>query len=209
MASSLLEEIVAENAVFVRRLNVDQLHQMLAAGIIRDGEPVELIDGLLVNKDRRDGGGKPMSHGPRHAAIIRRLGRLEERVRTYGFHVLIQLPVTLSDVSEPEPDAAILRGDDELYAKRHPQPDDIAVVFEVADTSLRYDQTKKQRVYAAAGIPVYCIVNLCDGVIELYDAPATERGEYERRTILTGDDVLQLVLSEDAEIQVKVADLLP
>ncbi|MDA1053141.1 MAG: Uma2 family endonuclease [Planctomycetota bacterium] len=208
MASSLLEEIVADDVSFVCRLNVDQLHQMLAAGVIYDGAPVELIDGLLVYKDRGDAGGKRMSHGPKHATVVNGLGELEKKVSECGFHVRTQLPVTLSDISEPEPDAAIVRGDNSSYTERHPTTQDVAVVIEVAETSLRRDQTTKQRVYSKAGIPTYLIVNLNADEIELYQSPIAEEETYRERRTLSRDDTLFLQLG-DSTIEVQVADLLP
>ena len=44
-------------------LTVDQYHRMLETGILTEGEPIELLDGLLVVKDR--GGGMTLS--PIHA----------------------------------------------------------------------------------------------------------------------------------------------
>ncbi|MBI2477220.1 MAG: Uma2 family endonuclease [Planctomycetia bacterium] len=207
MASSLLEEIVADDVSFVCRLNVDQLHQMLAAGVIYDGDPVELIDGLLVYKDRGDTGGKPMSHGPKHATVVQKLGDLDAKFDGNAYHVRTQLPVTLSEISEPEPDGAIVRGDDDSYADHHPTPADIAVVFEVADTSLRRDRTTKQRVYARAGIPTYVIVNLNTRTIEVYQTPVCEEEVYREKRVLTRDERIQLQLG-DSTIEIPVADLL-
>jgi hypothetical protein len=49
-------------------ITVDQLHQMIKNGILHDGEqPIELIDGLLVRKDRSARGENLMGHNPRHA----------------------------------------------------------------------------------------------------------------------------------------------
>lgn len=208
MPSSLLEEIVAEDASFVCRLNVGQLHQMLATGVIYDGDPVELIDGLLVYKDRRDQGGKPMSHGPRHATVIRRIASLDAKVEACGFHLRMQLPVTLSETSEPEPDAAIVRGDDAVYVNRHPSTDDIAVLIEVADTSLRRDRGTKQRAYAKTGIPTYVIVNLHAGTVEVYQQPMPDDEAYGDAAVLSAEDVLRLPL-DDSVIEIPVADLLP
>lgn len=208
MASSLLEEIVADDVSFVCRLNVDQLHQMLAAGVIYDGEPVELIDGLLVYKDRGDAGGKPMSHGPHHATVVKRLGLLDAKIESCGFHVRTQLPVTLSDISEPEPDATIVRGGDDAYAERHPAAADIAVVIEVSDTSLRRDQTTKQRVYSKAGVAMYVIFNLNARVVEVYRSPDAEAETYRDKSILSQTDSLRLEL-DGTIIELPVADLLP
>ena len=111
MDVSVLEQVVATHVPMVQRLNVPQFHRMLEQGILREGEPVELIDGLLIRKDRSDRGGDPMVHGPLHAFVITRLQRLGLRLGGLGCHLRCQLPVTLSDLLEPEPDAAIVRGE--------------------------------------------------------------------------------------------------
>ena len=209
MATSLLEQSAAEHLPVYYRLTVGQLHQMLALGVIQDGEPIELVDGVLVRKDRRDAGGEPMSHGKRHAKSVRRIGRLSERLQALGYDVQTQLPVTLSDVSEPEPDGAIVIADDNDYGTRHPAADDIAVLFEVSDTSLRYDRTVKKSMYAAAGVRLYCIVNLRDNVLELYQAPNAASGEYREQNTFIADGVLSLTLRDGTSFDVPVADLLP
>ena len=101
-------------------LSVEQYHQMIRQGILPDGAPVELIDGLLVWKDRSAHGSDPRSHGPRHGLTIKRLQRLDVRLKPFDCHLQLQLPITLSDTSEPEPDAAIVKGAPEGYSDHHP-----------------------------------------------------------------------------------------
>src|SRR5215472_13831201 len=110
MAGTLLEQIAIGEAPPFMPINVEQYHQMIRLGILPEGAPIELIDGLLVWKDRRARGGAPVSHDPRHASTISRLQRLGQRLEPFDCHLRIQLPVTLSDTSEPEPDAAIVKG---------------------------------------------------------------------------------------------------
>ncbi|MFP4280771.1 MAG: Uma2 family endonuclease [Halochromatium sp.] len=61
-----------------------------------------------------------------------------------------QNPLRLSDFSEPEPDIALLRPRADFYAKRHPRPEDVLLLIEVAETSLRYDRDKKRCLISAA-----------------------------------------------------------
>lgn len=46
--------------------------------------------------------------------------------------------------------------------------------MEVALTSLRYDRVRKARLYAAAGIPEYWIVNLVDRQLEVFRQPTPD-----------------------------------
>ena len=185
-------------------LTVEQYHSMLERGILRDGDPVELVEGLLVRKDRGATGGPPRTHGPRHALIISRLMRLGQPLEALDCHLRVQLPVTLSSVDEPEPDLAVVRGSIEGYGERHPGPLDLLVVVEVADSSLRYDRGTKQRVYATAGVPAYVIVNIPEERIELYDGPEPGEGRYRRRTDYRAGDVLSLPLTEGRTLPLAV-----
>src|SRR5207248_1777140 len=115
---------------------VDQYHQMIRAGIIPEGAPIELLDGALVWKDRSSSGADPKSHDPRHASAITRLQRLERRLDPGRYHLQIQLPVTLSQADEPEPDVAVVRGSADAFDDHHPAPADLPAVIEVSDSSL-------------------------------------------------------------------------
>jgi len=141
---------------------VAEYHQLIERGVILSGAPIELIDGMLLYKDRGEGG-KPMTYGPRNAMCVRRLASLDSRFAPHGFPMRTQLPITIEPNHEPEPDGAIVRGSDDQYREHHPGPGDCLVVMEAADTSLERDRRIKQRAYAAAGIPEYWIVNLPDG----------------------------------------------
>lgn len=208
MELSVLEQVVTLHVPMIQRLNVRQFHQMLELGVLREGEPIELIDGLLVRFDRSEEGGDPMVHGPRHALAISRLQRLAPRFSGLGCHLRCQLPVTLSDLLEPEPDAAVVQGEPEDYPDRHPGPADTLAVIEIADSSLDYDRTTKQQIYAAAGISVYWIVNLSDRLIEVYSAPVASAGRYRNRTNFQVHETLALEIGTDGRLEFAVADIL-
>ncbi len=140
MAVTLLQQIAVGEAPPFVPINVEQYHEMIRVGILPEGAPVELIDGLLVWKDRSARGKDPMWHDPRHAFTIKRLQRLERRLEPFDCHLQVQLPITLSDTDEPEPDVAVVKGAPEAYADHHPTPADVIAAIEVAESSLRYDQ---------------------------------------------------------------------
>lgn len=209
MSVSLLEQVVTGEAPGLMPLTVDQYHQMIAQGILTDGEPVELVDGYLVWKDRSAVGRDPMSHDPRHAVTIRRLQRLDRLVEPHGYHLSVQLPVTLSGTDEPEPDIAVVEGAIDAFVDRHPGPGDLAALIEVSDSSLRFDQKSKQGRYAAARIPQYWIVNLPEYHVEVYDDPVPEEKRYARRTDFKPGQTLKLMLGTTASVEVGVSDVLP
>jgi hypothetical protein len=192
----------------LERLTVEQFHRMLDLGILREGTPLELIDGLFVRKDRSDAGGDRILHGPRHALAIKRWQRLERLFDAFPCHLQCQLPVTLSHDLEPEPDGAIIRGKEESYGQRHPGPADILLVCEIGDSSLEYDRTAKQRFYAAASIPVYWIVNIQDRCIEVYDSPTIDKGRQDRRRDIHEGESVPMAVGRDEVVEIPVVQLL-
>src|SRR5262245_18882937 len=108
------------------RLSVEQYHKLIGAGVLVEGSPIELLEGLLVRK---------MTIHPPHATSLQRTWKRIFALLSSGWTVRIQQPITLSD-SEPEPDVAVARGDDLVYSTHHPGPADLGLVVEVADSSL-------------------------------------------------------------------------
>jgi Uma2 family endonuclease len=185
----------------IYRLSVAQYHAMARAGILTEDDPVELLEGWLVQK---------MTKNPPHNVATGLVGDALEARIPLGWHVAIQGSVTTSD-SEPEPDIAVIRGTRRDYLDHHPGPKDVALIAEVADTSLRRDRSTKKRLYARAGYPIYWIVNLAERQIEVYTEPATaaKRPDYRQRRDYGPDDAAPVVL-DGAEVgTLMVRDLLP
>jgi Uma2 family endonuclease len=146
------------------RLSVVQYHQMVQSGILTDDDPVELLEGWLVPK---------MPRNPPHRPATQLLREALVELVPSGWFVDAQEPITTDD-SEPEPDIVVVRGERRDYRERHPGPTDLGLVVEVADTTLQRDRGAKQRLYAAAGLPCYWIVNLSEQQIEVYEHPTPE-----------------------------------
>jgi len=208
MSSSILDEVVAGRAPRPLTFTVEQFHQLLAIGFLRDGDPVELIDGVLMRKNRAAVGENAMTHGRRHAVVVTRIQRMLERGSAGNFHVRVQLPVTLSDRSEPEPDIALVRGMDTDYLKSHPRSSDALLIVEVADSSLDYDRETKGRLYAAAGVTPYWIANLVDDQIEVFESPQRRRRRHERSTCFRAGQSVALKFGEGRPLSLPVAKLL-
>lgn len=184
-----------------RKLTVDEYHRMLDAGILIEGEPIELLEGYLVNK---------MPRNPPHDVTLQRLDKRLHRLALSGWEIRIQLAVTFTE-SEPEPDGAIVRGDDFTFATRHPGPQDFGIIIEVADSTLAFDRNEKGRIYARAGIPVYWIVNVADRQIEVYTDPdvVAQPPAYRTRTDYKPGDDLPITLDGKQTGTIPVNDLLP
>jgi Uma2 family endonuclease len=183
------------------RLSVDQYHAMIDAGIFSDDERVELLEGWLVQK---------MTKNPPHRIATRLVRVRLDRIVPTGWYVEAQDPITL-ETSEPEPDVSVIRGDTQDYSDRHPGPGDVAIVVEVADTSIEQDRVLKKRVYARESIPVYWIVDLTTNQIEVYSDPSGPAvdPDYGRRAIYTAADELPVTVGGREVGRLAVRDLLP
>jgi hypothetical protein len=182
------------------RLSVAQYHKMLEAGILRDGERVELLEGYLVNR---------MTHHPPSATVITRLQKLLSRRLSEEWEIRQQLPITTSD-SEPEPDLAIVPGPDDRYGQGHPPAAEVVLVVEVADSSLSQDRNQQQRIYARSRIPIYWIVNIPDLQVEVYTQPRRGRNPTyrQRRDYRLGESV-PLEIAGEGVGSLAVDDILP
>ncbi|MFV9505876.1 MAG: Uma2 family endonuclease [Oscillochloridaceae bacterium umkhey_bin13] len=182
------------------RLSIAQYHQMLQSGILTDDDPVELLEGWLVTK---------MPKNPPHRLTTQLLREALAQVVPAGWYVDAQEPITTFD-SEPEPDVVIVRGARRDYRDRHPGPADVALVVEVADTTLQRDRSTKQRLYAAAGITTYWIVNLPEAQLEVYREPSGPGGtpHYAQRTVYPREAVVEVVLAEQAVGRLALAEVL-
>jgi hypothetical protein len=119
--------------------------------------------------------------------------------------VRTQNPVRLDRYSEPEPDIALVAPRDDFYAGAHPAPDDVLLIVEVADTSVRYDRHRTLPGYARAGIPDVWLVDLTADRVETYREP---RGDaYADHQILGRDATLTPLLLPDLAIH--IGDLVP
>lgn len=177
-----------------RRITVDEYHRMIAAGILGEDEHVQLIAGTLVAMTPQG--------GP-HARVIQRLNRL--LVRAVGDDLVVrpQLPLTLVDDSEPEPDLAVVLARDAESGERHPGT--ALLVVEVAGESLPLDRQAKAVLYARAGIPEYWIVNLGESTVEVRREPDSVSGTYRTRAIARVGEML--IATGVAGLSVAVADL--
>jgi len=201
---SAQQAAVAEKTELVP-LTVDQYHRMLETGILTEGEPIELLDGLLVRKDRGD---ESMTVKPLHASTLSRLLAIVSSLS--GCHLRIRDPITVQPSHEPEPDAAIVRGRPQDYSDRHPGPDDVISVVEISQSSLEHDRSTKLRIYAAAGIAQYVIVNLVDSRVEVYEDPDPEAGGFRQVRLLTAGDRIELRISPSGDrLEIPASDWLP
>ena len=118
------------------RLTVHDFHRMGEAGILPVEGRLELIEGEIIAM-------API--GSRHAAIVTRANLLFVQAVADRAIVSVQNPIILGEHSEPEPDLALIRPRDDFYALALPRADEVLLIVEVADTTLRYDREIKSR----------------------------------------------------------------
>jgi Uma2 family endonuclease len=180
----------------LRLLTTSEYEQMIAAGIFNEDDRVELLEGVIVEISPK---------GKKHAASTDRVA--SHFIRLLGGRVIVrnQNPILLNDQSEPEPDLALVAPEKHEYAFRHPTPEDIYLILEVADTTLAYDRHSKGLSYARSGITQYLILNVNEMEIEDYREPS-EDGYRSKQTYRAGQ---RFDLVAFPGIKVKVSDLLP
>ncbi|MEG4204765.1 Uma2 family endonuclease [Microcoleus sp. Pol7_A1] len=183
---SPVESVAAIPNDLILRLSIEQYHAIIQAGILTDDDSVELLEGWLVFK---------MPKNPPHRVTTRLVRTALENILPAGWYVDSQEPITLSN-SEPEPDIVVVRGDTRQYIDRHPGAEDIALIIEVSDTTLQRDRTVKKRIYARAGIAIYWIVNLLEGLVEVYSQPLVEveQPDYSRRLDFGRSAVIPIII---------------
>jgi Uma2 family endonuclease len=138
-------------------------HKMADAGILREGERVELIRGEIIRMS-------PIH--PPHNGTIHRANRSLVRIVGDNAIVGVQGSIRLDEYDEPQPDLYLLRPKDDFYASAHAGPADILLIIEIADSSLDYDRTTRLQLYAEAGIPEYWISDLQKECVMAYSEPA-------------------------------------
>lgn len=115
----------------------------------------------------------------------------------------IQNPITIHEYSEPEPDVVVAKYREDFYSGRHPYPEDVLLVIEVADTSLALDREAKVPLYASCGIQETWLVDLNAHEITAYRKPDGAR--YSEHAVFRNGDILPVPGVEGASIA--VADL--
>lgn len=185
--------MTSEMAVEYRRrpITVDEYHRMVEAGIIHPKERVELIEGDIVAMS-------PI--GRDHRSSMNRLTRLLSEVFNRRAVVQIQMSVILSELSEPEPDVALLRWDPTGYAGHDPGPPDTLLLIEVGDSSRAYDRRVKLPLYARSGISEYWRVDIPDRCIHVHREP--EGSAYRTNFVVHAGELIAPQAFPDATLAV-------
>ncbi|MCS6919291.1 MAG: Uma2 family endonuclease [Fimbriimonadales bacterium] len=174
---------------FRLRFTPEQFHALAQAGLFNDNRRYELIEGDIIAMP---------PEGTDHAeAKSTAVEKLFER-RGKGWHRRVESPLRLGN-SEPTPDIVFAAGSPHDYRQQHPTT--ALLIIEVADSSLDYDRSAKQQLYAAHGVQEYWILNLPERVLEVYREPTSDG--YRVMQVHSVDDFISPLFEPDWHIQVR------
>ncbi len=185
-----------ETTFNLRLWTVEEYHRMAETGILDSSERVELIEGKIIWMSAK---------GTAHRSAVGRTDYLFKEALKNRAWISVQDPITLSKRSEPEPDIAVVKIDPLDYADHHPTPEEVYLIIEVADSSLKFDCDTKGKAYAKAGIADYWVLDVIDRQLYVYRQPTSEG--YQSKVILGEDKSISLLQFPD--LQVIVRQILP
>jgi len=187
------------------RITSEVYHRLVESGVFGDKSPVFLLKGQLVEKV------SDMTKGRKHVFVHNRIDRILSGVIPEGYFVEQEQPVDLGLETVPEPDLKVVRGLDEDYLERDPAAEDVPFVVEVADSSLHDDAGEMLRLYAAALIPIYWIVNIPNRRIDVYSRPVSLPGasRYEDVRYFGPDEMVPVIIDGVEVGMIAVKDILP
>jgi Uma2 family endonuclease len=150
----------------LKRWTVSEYHRMSELGLLDADGRTELIDGQILLMTAK---------GTPHTTTLRLLASLFDDLFNDDLSVCIitQDPIQLDDFSEPEPDLVIVRGAILDYTEHHPYPEDIHLVVEIADSTLKQDTEVKDKLYAKAEISEYWVVDIKNRQVNIFRNPTS------------------------------------
>jgi Uma2 family endonuclease len=177
------------------RFNVTDYYRMAEVGVLEPDARVELLNGQVIDCCRQS---------PLHAAVKCLLSEPFFDLPEGACTVSVSGPVRLDEYSEVQPDVMLIKYRADYYTKRHPGPEDVYVLMEVADASLDFDRQEKLPAYGRAGIAEVWIVSLNETTIEVYCEPGFTG--YGSKTVLRAGD--KAAPQAFPDVAVAVAELL-
>ncbi len=193
----------APTARSLYRLSIDKYEAMVSSGVFTKRDRVELIEGYLVAK---------MAQDPPHSVAAELCRARLDRMLPPGWHLRSERPIRIpARASLPEPDLLVARGEIRDFSARHPEPADVGLIIEVADSSLDDDRNLMARVYGGGGVSLYWIINLVEEQVEVYSGPSgpSEPIGYRHCDVYTRGQEIPLVIAGAEVGRIPVADLLP
>lgn len=191
-----MSSVMVQPSLHDIRYTVDEYFGLVAGGLLHPDDRVELLEGVIVAMAPQN---------PPHAGTITIASDAIRSSLGDRAVIRVQLPLILGPHSAPEPDIAVVPGPAADYFNRHPTT--AWLLVEVAEASLPQDRLTKARMYAAAAIPEYWIINVRERCVEVFRQPDQALHAYRGVTTARRGDRLELWALPGAVVQ--VTDLLP
>lgn len=173
---------------------VNEYHKMIDAGVFVGNSNFELIEGEIVKK---------MTQGSFHISCVNKLTRIFGLNTSDDFILSIQNAVVIGDISEPEPDLTLLKYREDFYSSGKATSEDVLLLIEVSDSTLKYDRDVKLRLYAEASVAEVWIVNIPRKILEVHSNPG--KGKYR---LVEKHERTQTVSPKSLpKIKIKVSDI--
>ena len=147
-------------ASIIYKWSIDEWHELVDSGVL-EGKPVELLEGNIV---------KMSPEGIEHSYTNQSVSDYLSNLLRGKAHIRDAHPVTL-DNSEPEPDIAVVQLPKTIYRQHHPFPENIYLLIEIANRSLKKDLEEKTITYARNGIPEYWVIDLKNKKLVVHTQP--------------------------------------
>jgi Uma2 family endonuclease len=180
------------------RMTLEQYESLIGSGFFAKHDDVQLINGYVVNR---------MAESPLHGAVCDAILKAIGAILLAGWYPRVQNGLKIpTQTSIPRPDLAIVRGDWRDYLNRYPKASETALVVEVSVSSLDEDRALAN-IYAVGGVPVYWIVNVDEGQVEVYSDPGPSG--YRSHEVLAPGHVLSVVIDGVEIGEIPVSDILP
>ena len=180
-------------AVKHKKWTLNQYHQMIYAGILTSDDQVELFNGEIIEVTPQ----KPI-----HTHRCRKIDQLIASKLGNRAEIRAQFPITLPlSHSEPEPDIVVAKGNIDTYEHKHPAPEDIYFMVEVANTTFQEVIAKRMPIYAMEGIREYWVVDIKGKKLHVFTVPGDNN--YEMEEILFRDDTVSPQAFPDVQFLVK------
>ena len=185
-------ELEKVSRIVPKRFRAEDFRKMTEVGILPEESGWEIIDGYLIDK---------ISIGSKHAGTVNRLNQTLVFLLGRKAVVAVQNPIHIDDYNEPEPDIALLKLRKDFYTESFPAPQDILLLIEVSDLTIKYDRDIKKTLYAEAGIAEFWLVNLKENTVERFSSP--KNGNYRLAEILESGETIKAGTIENLELKIE------
>lgn len=151
----------ATMTVTTYKWSISEWHDLVDTGVL-EGKPVELLNGEIIemSPEREQHTFTNDDVAEMFREKFKGLAKIRE-----------SHPITL-DNSEPEPDIAVVRSPKTIYKEHHPYPEDIYLLIEVSNNTLKIDLETKAQIYARNNIPEYWVVDLANKQVIVHTQPS-------------------------------------